>query len=168
MKSLNKIALSAVIFIISISTPITALANSSWYWFGNIRPVYILPVIAVITITVEALAINYFGKINMPQKTVLIVISANLLSFACPYIINCFWQTPNYPLDMLIENTPSYTVTSVFLIMTLAVEVPVVYMALRKNSESKRNLIASVILSNTVTTLLAAAAERIICRGTYL
>lgn len=168
MKSLNKIVLSSVIFTIAISTPITALANSSWYWFGNIRPVYILPVIAVITITVEALAINYFGKINMLRKTALLVISANLLSFAFPYIYPYFGWTPHYSLDMLIENTPSYTVTSIFLIMTLAVEVPFIYIALRKNCSNKLNLIASVILSNTVTTLLAAAAERIICRGTYL
>lgn len=168
MKRLNKIISSSVIFIIVMCVPITALANSSWYWFGNIRPIYILPIIAVVTITAEILIINYFGKINMLRKTALLVISANLLSFAFPYIYPYFGWTPHYSLDMLIENTPSYTVTAVFLIMTLAVEVPFIYIALRRNCSNKLNLIVSLILSNTVTTLLAAAVERIICRGTYL
>lgn len=167
MKGLTKIAFSSAVFITTLCIPITALANSSWYWFTNVRPIYILPIIAIITITTETAIINHFGKINKLWKTTIFVASANLLSFALPYISNMLWWTPPYTFDRMIENTPSYTVTSVFLVMTLVAEAPVVYLALRKNCDSKKALIISIASSNAITTLFAAAAERIICRGAY-
>lgn len=166
MKSLNKTILSLAVFIAALYIPITALANSSWYWFGNVRPIYILPMIAVITIIIETVMTDRLGKVNKLWKTALFVISANLLSFACPYVVKALWSTP-YTFDKVIENTPSYTVTIVFLLMTLAIEMPVVYLALRKNSDSKKSLMISIMSSNAITTLFAAAIERIICRGTY-
>lgn len=167
MKSLNKTILSLAVFIAALYIPITALANSSWYWFGNVRPIYILPMIVVITIIIETVTTDHLGKVNKLWKTALFVISANLLSFACPYVVNAVWYTPPYTFDKVIKNTPSYTVTIVFLLMTLAIEMPVVYLALRKNSDSKKSLMISIISSNAITTLFAAAIERIICRGTY-
>lgn len=166
MKKPNHIVLSSVVFITALCVPITAFANSSWYWFGDVRPIYILPIFAAITILSETIIINRYGKVNKLWKTALFVTSANLLSFACPYAVNALWSTP-YTFDKVIENTPSYTVTIVFLVMTLIVEVPVVYLALRKNCGSQKVLILSILSGNTVTTLFAAAMERIICRGTY-
>ena len=168
MKKSNNIILSSIIFAAVLWVPITAFANSSWYWFGDVRPIYILPIIAVITITAETIIINRYGKVNKLWKTALFVIAANLLSFACPYIVNTLWSTPGYTFDRVIDNTPSYTVTIVFLIMTLIIETPVVYLALRKNCDCKKYLIISILSSNAITTLFAAAIERIICRGTYV
>lgn len=168
MKSFDKITISSVMFITVLCTPITALANSSWHWFSDIRPIYILPLIAVVTILIETAMIDRFGKVCRLRKTALFVCLANLLSYICPYIVNMFWQqTPYYTIGQVIENTPSYTVTIVFLLMTLFAEAPVVYTALRKNTDSKISLIASITVSNLITTLFAAAIERIICRGTY-
>ena len=38
-------------------------ANSSWYWISETRPFDILPWVAIATIIIETLSINYVGRI---------------------------------------------------------------------------------------------------------
>lgn len=160
-KHFYSLTITAVILLI----PFTAYANSSWCWLTDARPIYILPIVAVITIAAETAIINYFGKVYKISKTLIFVILANLLSFLCPYITFLF-NSP-YSFDQFIDNTPSYTVTFVFLLITLFIEMPVVFFSLRKNSENKTALLLSILASNTITTLMVAVVERLVCKGVY-
>lgn len=165
MKKTN-IYLSIFTFLVTLAVPVTALANSSWCWLTDVRPIYIFPITAVLTIAIETAMINCFAKINNIGKTLLAVIIANLFSFACPYISYLF-TTPLYTLDQFINNTPSYVVTSVFVIITLVAEIPVVFLILRKNCKSKSALFISIFTSNVLTTAMVALIERLVCKGVY-
>ena len=54
-----------------------------------------------------------------------------------------------------------------FLIMTLAVELPVVYKVMKKHVQNKRMLLWTIIGSNTVTTIMVAIIERMITEGAW-
>ncbi|MCM1114092.1 MAG: hypothetical protein NC397_01195 [Clostridium sp.] len=165
MKKINSLFLAIIEFALVIMIPFTAYANSSWYWISTVRPFDILPVAAVLTIIIELVIIKYMGRVDSTGKLLAVVIFANLLSFAMPYLCRCFDTL--YSFDQMIENTPSYTVTLVFLLMTLIVEMPIVYCFTRKISENKKYLLLSIFVSNTITTVLVAVIERMICRGSW-
>jgi len=51
--------------------------------------------------------------------------------------------------------------------INLLIELPIVYFFLVEKTQNKRWLLISILLSNIVTTVLAAAVERIFCRGSW-
>ena len=51
--------------------------------------------------------------------------------------------------------------------MTIVVEMPVVYGCLKKYAKDRKYLIGVIVGSNVVTTLITAAAERILCWGKW-
>ena len=119
--------------------PITASANSSWRWLSEARPYDVLPFVAVITIAIETAALWYvLGKKHLVKIAVVVVI-ANLLSFAAPYL----WMYYEMHVETLksfswlMESGHYYTVGGVYLFMTLMVETPVVFFTLRKNAGNK-------------------------------
>ncbi|MBE5809519.1 MAG: hypothetical protein E7318_01145 [Clostridiales bacterium] len=147
--------------------PITASANSSWRWLSETRPYDVLPFVAVITIAIETAAMWYvLGKQHLVRIAVAVVI-ANLLSFAAPYL----WMNFEMHVEALksfswlMENGHYYTVGCVYLCMTLMIEVPVVFLTLRKHTGNKWRFLLTVVGSNALTTLITAAAERIFCYG---
>ena len=159
------ITLCAVILMCLL--PVTASANSSWIWLSEARPYDVLPFVAVITIVIETAAIWYvLGKQHLLKITIVVVI-ANLLSFAAPYwlIYAENLRVPLKPFPKLMERGHYYTVGAIFLLMTLLVELPVVFFALRKHTGKKGRFFLSVVGANVVTTLITAAAERIFCYG---
>ena len=60
-----------------------------------------------------------------------------------------------------------YTVGAIYLLMTIVVEMPVVYGCLKKSAKDRKYLIGAIVGSNVVTTLITAAAERILCWGKW-
>ena len=149
--------------------PITASANSSWIWLSEARPYDVLPFVAVITIAIETAALWYvLGKKHLVKIAVVVVI-ANLLSFAAPYL---FWYDENIrmplkPFPELMEYGHYFTVGTIFLIMTLVLEIPVVFLTLRKYAKGKWRFLLTVAGVNVVTTIITAAAERIFCYGQW-
>ena len=149
--------------------PITASANSSWIWLSEARPYDVLPFVALITIAIETAALWYvLGKKHLVKIAVVVVI-ANLLSFAAPYL---FWydesiRMPLKPFPELIEYGHYFTVGTIFLIMTLVLEIPVVFLTLRKYAKGKWRFLLTVAGVNVVTTIITAAAERIFCYGQW-
>ena len=149
--------------------PITASANSSWIWLSEARPYDVLPFVAVITIAIETAALWYvLGKKHLVKIAVVVVI-ANLLSFAAPYL---FWydesiRMPLKPFPELMEYGHYFTVGTIFLIMTLVLEMPVVFLTLRKYAKGKWRFLLTVAGVNVVTTIITAAAERIFCYGQW-
>lgn len=156
---------SLALFYTSLLFPIISLANSSWYWLTDARPIYILPIVCVATIAIETVMIFKCAKIKNVPKVLTGVLLANLLSFILPYILR--WYDGIYDFKRMIDHTPSYTVCVSYLIMTLVAEIPVVYFMLRKDTESKSKLFLITILSNVITTLMVAVVERVVCTGTW-
>ena len=147
--------------------PITASANSSWRWLSEVRPYDVLPFVAVITITMETAALWFVLEKKHLVRIAVIVVIANLLSFAAPYL----WM--NFEMHVeelksfswLMENGYYYTVSGVFLFMTLMIETPLVFLTLRKNAGNKWRFLLTAVGANVITTLITAAAERICCYG---
>lgn len=159
------IALCAVLLMCLL--PVIASANSSWIWISEARPYDVLPFVALITIAIETAAIWYvLGKQHLLKISVVVMI-ANLLSFAAPYwlIYAENLRVPLKPFPELMERGHYYTVGVIFLLMTLLGELPVVFLALRKHAKKKGRFFLRVVGANVLTTLITAAAERIFCYG---
>ncbi|MEL7570576.1 MAG: hypothetical protein AAGU14_08460 [Eubacteriaceae bacterium] len=148
---------------------ITVSANSSWGWIAETRPYDVLPYVIIITLAIETLAINKIPKICKPFKVFCVVTIANLLSFAAPYL---FWYSAAvsdqmYTFIETIEHMPVYNVGMSYLIITLAVEVPIVYNAFKKSAQKEKLLLWTVIGTNVATTIIVGIIERIICPGSW-
>ena len=97
----------------------------------------------------------------------MVVVLANLLSFAAPYLFDYWDAMWLWSMRELMDKFPSYTIRSAYFWMTLLVELPVVYFTLRKHAPKKLALLFTILAANTVTTLLTAAAERLFCYGQW-
>ncbi len=149
--------------------PAILYANSSWHWV-TASPFVVLPFAVIFTLLIETLAIARFGKIANLKKAFTIVSFANLLSFLAPYFERAYRFIPTsggFSIMAAFNKGPYYIVLMGYLLLTLIVELPVVYLLLRKYTTSKKKLIAAILLSNILTTLLVAVCERIICIGQW-
>ena len=72
-----------------------------------------------------------------------------------------------YTVEEMLEKWPTYTVGLSFLIMTLACEMPIVYNALKKETEHHKKLAWVIVGSNVLTTALTAIVERTLCYGRW-
>ena len=95
-----------------------------------------------------------------------VALVTNLLSFAAPYVLYSFdpvfvWSGRDW------RGVHLYTVGAIYLLMTIVVEMPVVYGCLKKSAKDRKYLIGAIVGSNVVTTLITAAAERILCWGKW-
>ena len=66
-----------------------------------------------------------------------------LLSFICPYIINycrLIGVRGYQPISDMFEHWPAYTVGICFFIMTIVVELPIVYYGLNKRTDNTKKL----------------------------
>lgn len=159
--------LAAAVLILSAAHPLTALANSSWVWISQSRPYDVLPYVIAMTLFIEVLAIWLIPGTQKPFRVLLVVPVANLLSFAAPYLAAAFMSSGIKSFDQILDHSPLYTVGFIFLLITLAVEVPVVFAVLRKDARRLKRLLPTIILANTATTVLTALIERAICFGRW-
>ena len=165
-----KIILIAIcINIFLILFPSSVYANSSWHWV-TVSPMVILPFAVIFTLFIETASVVKFGKVPNSKKVFLIVSLANLLSFIAPYLIRAYRFIPTsggFSIMAAFNKGPYYMILSGYLILTIIVELPVVYRMLKKETSSKKSLITAILLSNIVTTLLVAVLERVICVGRW-
>lgn len=130
----------------------------------------ILPFAIIFTLLIETVSVVKFGKVVSSKKVFLIVSLANLLSFIAPYLERAYRFIPTsggFSIMAAFDKGPYFMILFGYLVLTIIVELPVVYLMLRKESSSKKNLIIAILLSNIVTTLLVAIFERIICVGRW-
>lgn len=169
------ISLGVVLYFLLLF-PIMASANSSWHWISAKKPYELLFFIAPLTIAAEFAAINFIPQIRKPKKVLLVVGAANLASFLAPYLLlllddilldNIPYETTVLTIGQICDHIPYYTVGVVFWVVTLCVELPIVYFTLRKDCEKKRRLLLTIIGVNVVTTGLCALAERLLCYGEW-
>ena len=145
------IVITCFVFLI---IPQAVFADSSWCWLTDTRPFDILPPVALATIVIEVLAIWLIPNTGKLMKTAVAVILANAASFLLPYAL--LLNDPVYPKfdDMLNA-----------VILTLVLEIPIVYNLLKKHVDNKKKLLWSIIGSNIVTTAMVAVIERMVTNG---
>ncbi len=169
MINYNKIAKIFFSIILFNVFSVTSFANSSWRWISETRPYDLLPIVIIITLAIETILIAKASGAH-PAKVFTGVFIGNALSFILPYIninYNTLPYSDIYSLYEIIERGTFYTVGILFLIITLIIEVPFMYLLLRKNTDNKNKLIKYIILSNVITTVIVAVIERIICNGQW-
>ncbi len=167
MRSVSKTILC--IIAVFMSLPAAAYANSSWHWV-TVSPMTVFPLAVILTLLIETYSVTKFGKVDNHKRALIVIGFANLLSFLAPYLerANRFTAvTGGFSLSAAFNKGPYYIVFSGSLLLTVIVELPVVFFLLRKNTMNRRNLILSIILSNIVTTSLVAVMERLICIGRW-
>lgn len=145
-----------------------ARANSSWVWLSETRPLDLLPAVMVLTLAIEITAVLLALKKRNFRKVLLVVTLANLLSFAAPYLFNFLRFTiDGIPYREYLEHWPSYIVGTVYLVVTIVIELPVVWLSLRKDTDYPGWFALVILLANAVTTGLTMLAEDIFCSGRW-
>lgn len=160
----------SVISVLGISIfPVLASANSSWVWISETRPYDILPFVIIGTLLIETVAVNLVSKVGNWYKSFFAVLVGNIISFITPYIgySNSLYGQMGYTLSQIIDRGPYYTVGAAFLLLTLIVELPIVYFLLKKDADNKKKLALCIVLANIVTTVLVAIVERTLCYGRW-
>ena len=163
--------LSAAFIICFLLLPfccLTASANSSWVWISETRPYDVLLWVAIGTLLIETISIILFAKINSGFKVFTFVTIANLISFAAPYVCSLVSYTQlGMSFLKYLNHWPSYTVGVSFCLVTLLIEFPIVYLALRRKEISNKRLVITIVVSNILTTILVAIVERTLCQGRW-
>ena len=158
------IVITCFVFLI---IPQAVFADSSWCWLTDTRPFDILPPVALATIVIEVLAIWLIPNTGKLMKTAVAVILANAASFLLPYAL--LLNDPVYPkFDDMLNAGPNYIVGAGFVILTLVLEIPIVYNLLKKHVDSKKKLLWSIVGSNIVTTAMVAVIERMVTDGYWI
>ena len=153
-------ALGSLAAAAALCTP--ALANSSWYWLTDTRPYEVLPFAAAATVAIEFAAIYFVARVRRPWKTLFVVLIANLLSFGLPYPIQLASPASSYTLDRL-----PYLIGTLYFTITIAIELPVTILSLKKDAPSEKRLVLTVLAANALTTAMCAAVERLYSHGSW-
>lgn len=162
-----RVPIALLLVLLGLALPMVALANSSWVWLTKTRPYDILPFAAMLTIAAEAIAVNRIPRILKPARVLCVVALVNLLSFAAPYLLKYLfgYYQDGFNFFKTMERYPFYTVGIVFAVLTVVVELPVVYAALRKHTEYRKRLLLVIVLANIATTGMVALCERVFAKG---
>jgi len=164
-KSKTPLRISIMIMALMALFSLNAFADSSWVWISEKRPFDILPWVALGTILIEWLSIWLIPKTGHSLKVLGIVMIANVASFLLPYAFlkaDLSWYGT---FEHILDSGPHYIVSGVFLMLTIIIEMPIVYNVLKSNVQSKRMLQITIIVSNIITTAGVAVIERLITEG---
>lgn len=178
MRKFKKLSSFIIAMLFVMMFPITASANSSWIWVSETRPLDLLPIVVAITLAIEICAVNCFAKVKELKRVIPVVTLANLFSFLVPYVFEAISPNNAYSclvseegvfcvINHTVEHCPFYTISVFFLVLTLLLEVPIVYSFCKKKVESKKRLFYVIVIANTLTTVITFAVERIFCYGEW-
>jgi hypothetical protein len=159
--------LFTILFVLMFAT--VSNANSSWHWV-TVSPLKVLPFAVFFTLLIETAAVVFVGKTVDIKKTFIVVTLANIFSFLAPGFFRAYRFIPTsgaFSLYAAFNKGPYYIILTGYLVLTLLVELPVVYFSLRKEARNKWSFIISIITSNIITTVLVAICERQICIGRW-
>ncbi len=165
----NVVIISIISFLFFLMFPTVSNANSSWHWV-TASPLKVLPFAILFTLIIETAAIVMIGKVADIKKSFIVVGLANLFSFLAPYIFRAYRFIPTsggFDLLAAFNKGPYYIDLTGFLVLTLIVELPIVYLMLKKETNKKPSLAIAILASNIITTLLVAVCERQICIGRW-
>lgn len=153
--------------------PMTVFANSSWHWLTS-NPLPMLHWAIAGTLIVEVIIIYPINHIKNKAKPAVVVFIGNIVSFLTPLMFIgitpvIFEENENFfsRISRMADKLPFYLIGFAFLLLTLIVEIPIVYFSLAGNVNNKKRLIASIIVANTITTIAVGLIERMIYRGSW-
>lgn len=160
--------------ILCLIFPTIAWANSSWHWV-TVSPKQILPIAVIVTLAVETIGLITFGKVRGNLRAFIAVAFANTVSFVTPYLeraVPMFYRGTvpgdwNHAWDKAFNAGPYYMVGIGYFLLTILLELPLIYCFLRKHTESKKQLFIAIIFVNIITTAIVAIMERIFCQGQW-
>ena len=158
-KSKTSLRISIMIMALMALFSLNAFADSSWVWISEKRPFDILPWVALGTILIEWLSIWLIPKTGHSLKVLGIVMIANVASFLKA---DLSWYGT---FEHILDSGPHYIVSGVFLMLTIIIEMPIVYNALKKQVQDRKVLKVVIIVSNIITTAGVAIVERLITEG---
>ena len=164
-KSKPALRILIAIMALIVLLPANAFADSSWVWISEKRPFDILPWVALGTILIEWLSIWLIPRTGHAFKVLGIVMVANAASFLLPYAFlkaDLSWYGT---FEDILDSGPHYIVSGAFLLLTLLVEMPIVYNVLKSNMQDMKKLQLTIIVSNVITTAGVAIIERLITEG---
>ena len=164
-KSKPTLIVSIMIMALMMLLPSNVFADSSWVWISEKRPFDILPWVAFGTILIEWLCIWLIPRTGNAFKVLGIVMVANAASFLLPYAFlkaDLSWYGT---FEDILDSGPHYIVSGAFLLLTLLVEMPIVYNVLKSNVQDMKKLQLTIIVSNVITTAGVAIIERLITEG---
>lgn len=150
-----------------------AYANSSWVWVSY-SPFKLLPLAIVITLILEWIAVFFIGKVKDLKRIIFVVTIANLVSFITPIVYRAITLAPVLGgsfferLATSFEKGPYYLIMLGYLLLTLLLEVPVVYIFLQRQAANGRRLLFTIVAVNVVTTFLVFLIERIFTYGYFI
>ena len=157
---------ACLLFLAALPLLTVAYANSSWIWISETRPWDILPWVIVGTLVIELLAIRLFGGEKKLGRIGIFVVLGNLLSFLAPYLIKFIgYAIQGFAFDKYLNHSPSFIVGLGFLLLTLIVELPLVYFSSKPKDAPNRRLLYTIIGANVVTTALVTIVEQVLCKG---
>lgn len=168
VRMVNRVRASILLtgtLLVAASSPV--FADTSWRWMTDTRPWHLLPVAVVLTVAIETLGIAKCGRVASISKVLLLVCICNLLSFGSTYLFDVVSPIAGFTIADFIEMGPYYNVGALFLIVTIAVEVPLVYLGLRRNTQSRPRLALAIFASNVLTTAAVAVTERLASYGRW-
>jgi len=157
-----------VIIALLLLIPQAVYADSSWYWISETRPFDILPFVAIATILIEVMWIRNATRMKELGKVFFVVIVANLVSFVAPYVIEYLSMSWYGSIFDVIDAVPIFTVNVGFLMLTMVVEMPIVYNSLKKYVANKKMLMWHTLYANVATTVMVVIVERLICSGSWI
>ena len=172
--SKQKIPMALILFSYITLLSSTVYANSSWRWLTS-SPKKLLPIAIVLTLMVEFIGILFLGRVKgkiKPIKVLGIVALANIVSFVFPYIVRAYLfrataGTFAYAWEDAFEAGPFYIVLLGYLILTILLELPLVYSYLKRHTSNKKILLKSIIGVNLITTIIVAVLERTLYHGQW-
>ncbi len=112
--------------------------------------------------------IRYATRMKELGKVIFVVFVANLVSFIVPYVIEYLSMSWYGSFFDVIDSVPIFTVNAGFLLLTLAVEIPIVYNLLKKYVANKKMLMWHTLYANVATTVMLVIVERLICSGLWI
>ncbi|RNA69916.1 hypothetical protein [Alteribacter keqinensis] len=174
MKKKVPVSVAAVILLLIVfSSP--AFANSSWQWVTD-SPRTLLPVAIALTLVIEITGIFLFGRLVKSVRVLVIgigaVVLANFVSFILPYAVragNFLIYSGEWGIawNMAATSGPYYIILLGYLGLTVLVEVPIVYYALKRYTRQVKTLLIVIITVNIITTLFVALMERMMFHGQW-
>ena len=168
-RSKNILSTTILLAAIISCSVLNVSANSSWIWLTKKQPYELLPIMIVVTLLLESVMLTTVLKVELKKAFKWICIG-NICSFLVPYLFNYGMLNVSMGYESFkqaLSTGPYYIVRIGYLLLTLVVEVPIVWSGICKNVNSKKKGISTIVIANILTTALVYIVERFFCKGKW-
>lgn len=145
---------------LTVMFTITASANSIWTErMENYSYMEHFPYIIIGTLIVETLALLVVTKMKKPLKVIGTVVLANAASFLIPEAIMNLILFGGQRFELFMLFNTYWFLNVIFIIITLAIELPIIWAILKKDVKSVKVLLLTATAVNIFTTVVTAIID---------